>query len=38
LREFAPDLPIYIANAAGDFRQTSVVELLPDSFGPEFLD
>lgn len=37
LREFAPDLPIYIADADGNYRQTSVAELLPDSFGPEFL-
>jgi len=37
LREFAPDLPIYIADAEGNYRETSVAELLPDSFGPEFL-
>ena len=37
LREFAPDLSIYIADAAGNYRQTSIAELLPDSFGPEFL-
>jgi cytidine deaminase len=37
LREFAPNLPIYIADAEGNYRETSVAELLPDSFGPEFL-
>jgi cytidine deaminase len=37
LREFAPDLRIYIADAEGNHRRTSVSELLPDSFGPEFL-
>jgi cytidine deaminase len=38
LREFAPDLPVYIADDSGAFRKTGVAELLPDSFGPEFLD
>lgn len=38
LREFAPHLPIYIADSEGNYRQTTVGELLPDSFGPEFLD
>jgi cytidine deaminase len=38
LREFAPKLPIYIADAEGNYRETSVAELLPDSFGPEFLE
>jgi cytidine deaminase len=37
LREFAPNMPIFIADADGNYRQTSVAELLPDSFGPEFL-
>jgi cytidine deaminase len=37
LREFAPNLTIYIADAQGNYRQTSVAELLPDSFGPEHL-
>jgi cytidine deaminase len=37
LREFAPNLTVYIANAQGNYRQTSVAELLPDSFGPEHL-
>lgn len=34
LREFAPDLPIYIADAAGNYRSTSLAALLPDAFGP----
>jgi cytidine deaminase len=38
LREFSPRLPIYIADVDGNYRQTSVNRLLPDSFGPEFLD
>jgi cytidine deaminase len=38
LREFAPHLPIYIADADGSYRQTNISELLPDSFGPEFLE
>jgi cytidine deaminase len=37
LREFAPNLVIYIADAGGNYRQTTVAELLPDSFGPEQL-
>lgn len=37
LREFAPNLTVYIADARGSYRQTSVAELLPDSFGPEHL-
>jgi cytidine deaminase len=37
LREFAPNLTVYIADAQGNYRQTSVAELLPDSFGPEHL-
>jgi cytidine deaminase len=38
LREFAPRLIVYISDGDGNYRQTSVDELLPDSFGPEFLD
>ena len=33
MHEFAPDMPVYIADTAGNIRQTSVPELLPDSFG-----
>ena len=38
LREFAPNLEVYIADADGNFRETDVARLLPDSFGPEYLD
>jgi cytidine deaminase len=38
LREFAPDLPVYIADVDGNYREATVAELLPDSFGPEFLE
>jgi cytidine deaminase len=37
LRELAPDLPIVTANLAGERFQTSLAELLPNSFGPEDL-
>jgi cytidine deaminase len=37
LREFAPSMPVFIADAEGHFRQTTVGALLPDSFGPEYL-
>ena len=37
LREFASHIPVFIANADGDFRRRNVDELLPDSFGPEYL-
>ena len=37
MREFAPDMAVYIVDAAGAVRQTSVADLLPDSFGPEHL-
>jgi cytidine deaminase len=35
MREFAPEMTVFIANAEGIVRETSVAELLPDSFGPE---
>lgn len=38
LREFAPDLRVFVSDASGKFRQTSIAEMLPDSFGPEFLE
>jgi cytidine deaminase len=38
LREFAPNLTVFIADADGNFRTVTIAELLPDSFGPEFLD
>lgn len=37
LREFAPDLTVIITDAAGNFRETTLSQLLPDSFGPEHL-
>jgi len=37
LREFAPDLAVIITDAAGNFRETTLADLLPDSFGPEHL-
>ncbi|MCO6450178.1 MAG: cytidine deaminase [Caldilineales bacterium] len=37
MREFAPDMPVFIADVSGNVRRTSVSELLPDSFGPEDL-
>ena len=32
LREFGADIVVLIADAAGDYRETTVAELLPDSF------
>jgi cytidine deaminase len=37
MREFAPTMTVIIADAAGNYRLTTVAELLPDSFGPEHL-
>lgn len=37
LREFAPDLEIICLNGAGEEKVFSLPELLPHSFGPEFL-
>jgi cytidine deaminase len=37
LREFAPNLTVLIADPDGRYRQTTIADLLPDSFGPEFL-
>ncbi|HSM58152.1 MAG TPA: cytidine deaminase [Candidatus Sulfomarinibacteraceae bacterium] len=38
MREFATDLPIFILDKEGRSRQTSLSELLPDSFGSEHLE
>jgi cytidine deaminase len=38
MREFAKDLPVYIINTHGQSRETSLQQLLPDSFGPEHLE
>ncbi len=32
LREFGKDIVVLIADAAGDYRETTVAELLPDGF------
>jgi cytidine deaminase len=37
MREFAPNLTVIIGNTQGDYRVTTLAELLPDSFGPENL-
>ncbi len=37
MREFAPELVVLIADSTGDYRRTTLAELLPDSFGPEDL-
>lgn len=37
VREFAPDVTVYLADAAGNVTTTSIAKLLPDSFGPEEL-
>jgi cytidine deaminase len=37
MREFAADMPVYIADGLGNVRHTTVAQLLPDSFGPEDL-
>ena len=38
MAEFAPDLTIYIADKNGDYRATTMGELLPDSFTPKHLE
>ncbi len=37
LSEFAPELIIYIADKNGEYRTTTMKELLPDSFTPAHL-
>lgn len=37
MREFAPDMVVLIADAEGNYRRSTVAELLPDSFAPEDL-
>ena len=37
LREFAPELEIICLNGAGEERVFTLPELLPHSFGPEYL-
>lgn len=38
MREFAEDCPVLLINGRGDIKMTSLKKLLPDSFGPEFLE
>ena len=38
LREFGEDIVVLIADAVGAYRETTVVELLPDSFSATDLD
>ncbi|SRR5690606_17707546 len=38
MREFAVDLPVYIIDGNGQSRETTLQQLLPDSFGPEQLE
>jgi cytidine deaminase len=37
MAELGLDMAVYISDAAGSYRTTSVRELLPDSFGPQRL-
>ena len=37
MAELGPNMTVYIADAKGNYRTTSVRELLPDSFMPEHL-
>lgn len=37
MAELGPHMTVYIADAAGSFRTTSVAALLPEYFGPEDL-
>ena len=37
LTEFAGDVPVWLSDADGNVRQTSLHTLLPDHFGPERL-
>jgi cytidine deaminase len=37
LAEFAGDVPVWLVDAKGDGRETTLFALLPDHFGPEHL-
>ncbi|RME35033.1 MAG: cytidine deaminase [Thermoflexia bacterium] len=37
LREFGEDIVVLIADVHGNWHQTTIRDLLPQSFGPEFL-
>ena len=37
IREFAVDCPVILINGQGKTRETSLIRLLPEAFGPDFL-
>lgn len=37
MREFAVDCPVILINGTGQTRLTSLMKLLPESFGPDYL-
>jgi cytidine deaminase len=37
LTEFAGDVPVWLVDARGEGRETTLYRLLPDHFGPERL-
>jgi cytidine deaminase len=37
MAELGPHMVVYIGDASGRYRTTTMSELLPDSFGPEHL-
>lgn len=37
ISEFAGDIPVWLGDAQGNLRETSLYTLLPDHFGPEHL-
>jgi len=37
LREFGQDFPVFLIGGDGQVRETSLAELLPESFGPDSL-
>ncbi len=38
MSELGPNMVVYLADENGDYRMTTVQELLPDSFAPDSLD
>jgi cytidine deaminase len=37
IREFAPNVPVYMFSAKGDYEMMTLDQLMPKSFGPEDL-
>ena len=37
MREFAPEMEVICLNGKGEARQYTLRQLLPESFGPEYL-